>query len=218
MNAFEIYKSRLKAYGDNLEESYINTTKQSINNAFSQSPFSKTVIINEIEYEAIIDQGKDSNEKKILFIPDVIFNKGIIVNYSSKDYLIIDFEDNEMYPSGIMRLCNSTYKLKGEPTQTIVGYDYRQAPIYETVEGIPTLIPCIAENKIYTNDNNQAINLPDNQIKVTIPYTVHEDIAINKEFTMFDTVYKIIAVDKTQSIDNVGLMVITGQFEQGVSS
>lgn len=179
---------------------------------------SEDVTINNVATKAIIHTKYSDTESRYILGRVNEIERGYIVNWNSQNWLINTLpENNHIYKKAEMKLCNSTLTLKGEPTKTITGTDYRGAPIYEYVDGAPTLIPCIAENKLYISDNNQAINLPDNQIKVTIPYTVHNEIAINKVFPMYGNEYKIIGIDKTQSIDAVGLMVITGQFESEVS-
>lgn len=211
MNYFNVYKSRMKSYGNNPEEVLTSATKQLINKSFNDSLSSTEILIDDVLTDVIINQGKTFEDKNILLRPDQSINCGAIAVIEGMSYLVISFNENNLYSTANAKLCNNTLKLKGEPTQTVIGYDHRGAPIYETVEGVSVEVPCIAENKVMVGDSNQPINLPDGRLMVTIPYTIHDNININKTFNMYDTEYLISNVDKTKSINGVGLIIITGQ-------
>lgn len=211
MNYFETYKTRLQAYGNNSEEAYINGTKHVINKSFDESLFSTVIPIDDVDTDVIINQGRNSDEKIILLRPDCSTYRGAIAKIEGFNFLIIDFDRNKVYPIAKAQICNNTFTIKGEPTQTIIGYDHRGAPIYETVQGEDFEIPCIAETRVFSATENQPINLPEGRLQVTLPYVENSALEIDKEFTMYGTNYKIINVDKTKSINGIGLIIITGQ-------
>lgn len=211
MSKYQIYRTRTRLYGESEEVSKVNITKRNINRNFDESLFSTMVNINGIDVEAIINQGKDSINKTMLLRPDTKVNIGDIILYEESSYLVFDFETNNIYPLAKLVKCNSTYALKGEVTQDLIGYDDAGRPIYDATQGVDTQVPCIVENKVLVGDDNQPINLPDGRVQVTMSYRDHNELQVDKSFTMYGENYQIKHVDKTKSLNGVGLLVITGQ-------
>jgi hypothetical protein len=165
-------------------------------------------------YESIIN---DANEwqkevdliwliKKSLFTP----KHGDYITFNGKKYLSVFVpEERDFFWSSKMRLCNSNFPLPGTTTRTKIGNDPRTGrPVYEDVTSPPTLLPCIVESTIYLPNDSQTIQLPNGKILVTLPYTVNDVIAENKEFEMYGEQYKIVGIDRSQSVDGVGLMIL----------
>jgi hypothetical protein len=138
--------------------------------------------------------------------------RGYVVQFNNHDWIVVSLpENNVVYEKAIIKLCNNILTLKGTTTKTQVGTDHFGRPQYQETISQDILLPCIVEKTIYTNNEDKPINLPDNQIRVTIPYTVHDDITEGKYFTMYEENYKIGGIDKTLSINGVGLMIIYGE-------
>ncbi|MED1863232.1 hypothetical protein P4V41_07170 [Fictibacillus nanhaiensis] len=142
-------------------------------------------------------------------IADIERGKTLLVN---DDYWIIISkpDDNKIYRKASIRLCNSKFPLPGgTEVKTKIGNDPRTGrPVYETVISPPTLLPCIVESTIYLPNDSQSIQLPNGKILVTIPYTVNDAIAENKEFEMYGEQYQIVGIDRSQSVEGVGLMIL----------
>jgi len=211
MDYLDKYVQRLERKGQNAVEATINSTKVSVTKTFKSSPSISVVKINNVDVDVIVNNEEKDNEKLIFFMPDYDVNIGTVVEYKGSKYLILEFFDNAAYPKGKMKLCNTSFSLSGTSTKTQVGENSFGEPLYEYVESAPTLLPCIAETTITSDNVNEAINLPEGIIQITIPYTEHADLVEGKEFTMYGTTYQIIGIDYTKSINGVGLLVIKGK-------
>ncbi len=141
--------------------------------------------------------------------------RGLLVEINGENWLVVTKpEDNKIYRKATIKLCNTSLSLTGEPTQVDTGEkDWRGDPIYEETPGQSTIVPCIVESKIYYNQTTEAINLPDGHLQVTIPYTEHKDIALNGVITVYNDNYKIVEVDRTQSLNKTGILVISAKRE-----
>nr|BDD47807.1 hypothetical protein 8 [Bacillaceae bacterium] len=215
MDTFNRYIKRLSDKGTNLNEAKLNTSKRIQNDQFTTSPSYVIVKVNGVNTDSIVNEDTKYDEKVIFFRPDSLINIGSVVEYKGKNYLLMSFVDNEIYPRGELKLCNSTYTLSGTVTKTQTGTNSFGEPIYSYTETAPTLLPCIAETTIHSDDTNEAINLPEGTIQITIQYTTHADIDEGKEFTMYGTQYQIIGIDYTKSINKVGLLIINGKKVSG---
>ncbi|MGG3892018.1 hypothetical protein [Metabacillus fastidiosus] len=208
MDYISRYIKRLDNRGSDPTNAAINTSKRLQNDKFNTSPSFSVVLVNGHFTDSIVNNETKYDEKMISFRPDTAVDIGSIVEYKVKTYLLISFIDNEIYPKGKLKLCNETFPLTGDLVCREVGRDFLNRPILECTPSSQKSLPCIVENSYYIEKYDNAINLPENQLRVTIPYTVHKDIEINKEFSMYGEMYKIIGIDRTQSIGGIGLMTI----------
>lgn len=211
MSYFETYRSRLLSQGNSSAESVINTTKQVVNNSFDTSLSTKTVLIDGVSIVAIVNQGKNSEEKSILFKPDTVIDKGTVVTIDSLNYLVMDFEANEVYPVAKVKLCNSTFPIQSDKTQVLIGTDDFGDPIYEYQEGTTENVPCIVETTVTSDSVDEAINLPEGRINVTIPFKVNPNIVEGKEFQIYGSTYQITGIDYTKSFNQKGILTIQGK-------
>ena len=217
MGYLDLFRQRTLSNGDKPTDGIVNSTKQSIKNNFSNSLFTEKVLINGIEYDTLITQGKTSNDKKLLFIPDVQLDVGSVVELQNKSYLIMDFLGegvNEIYPTATLKLCNSTYPIKQNKTKTLKldtqgkpVTDKFGDPVYIYTDGQIIDIPCIVESSIVAADENKQLPLPQGQLRVTMQY--REDIKMNNTFPMYNNTYKIRNIDYTKVINNKGIMTLS---------
>lgn len=172
---------------------------------------SSAVKINGIETRAVITKKYNSNggnNQNIIGRQSEII-RGNLVEYQNEKWLITSLpSDNDVYRKAIITVCNNTLFLKNEPVKTQTGTDRFGRPEYDYVYPPDTPLPCIADNSITTNESDQPIRLPNNQLQITIPYTEHPDIKEGKKFQMYGREYEINGIDETESIDKVGLMII----------
>ncbi|MGM7720495.1 hypothetical protein [Metabacillus sp. Hm71] len=211
MDAIDKYINRLDGKGTDPTAASINKSKRIQNDKFTSSPSFTIVKVNGVDTDSIINNETKYDEKLIHFRPDTIVNIGSVVEYKAEKYLLLTFFDDPIYPKGKLKLCNSIYTLPGTASRTQTGVNDFGEPIYEHSEGTPTLLPCIAETSILSDDTNEAINLPEGTMQITIPFTEHADLVEGKEFTMYGTQYQIIGIDYTKSFNGVGLLVIKGK-------
>lgn len=138
------------------------------------------------------------------------FKHGDIIDYSDNKWLVTSFvlSDHQLYDEGTMEVCNDVLIIEVDATETIVGYDSVGRPIIEKVQGEPLIIDCITSNRIVNYEEGTGINLPDNRLEVTIPYTVHDKIIENTNFKMNNRNYKIIGLDYSGVINQIGIIKI----------
>ncbi|PLR72313.1 hypothetical protein [Bacillus sp. UMB0728] len=215
MSYLDLYNRRLNSAGNSSSESIINSTKQSINGSFSSSLGYQTVLIDGVEKESIISQGKTSDDKKILLLPDEKLNIGSLVYIGDFHYLTLDsFNEgiNEVYPTGVLKKCNSTLPIQSGKTRVLIGNNPRTGePIYDWVEGEETLVPCVTETKYSIRENNDKIPIPDGTMLITMQYKESLPIQHNFEFSMYDERYKVLNIDKTKVLNGKGIIVITAE-------
>lgn len=213
MSYLDTYRKRLKASGSNPTDGIIHASKQTVKNNFSNSLFSELVLIDDIKHEVIITQEKNNEDKKILLKPDTRINIGSVVEIKGLSYLTMDFLGdgiNEIYPTATLKLCNSSFPIASNETSVLIGYNEFDEPIYEeTITEVTT--PCVISSTIQSDKTTEAINLPDGQIEITIPYSESEHIVEGKEFNMYNTTYQIIGIDYTKSLNQSGLLIIKGK-------
>lgn len=212
MNYHAKYKNRLDVSGASFEGNYTRHTKELVSKKFKDSPSYIVVQLNGLNVDARVTNRKKRAEKEISFLPDTNFNIGSIVIYKNEEYLIVDKFDSEIFPKANLKLCNTSLSLPGEPTIISTDeLDWRNQPIMREYPGEPIIIPCIVESKIYYNQSTEAINLPDGQISISIPYTEHKEIRMNGEIEVYGERYGIVEVDRTQCLDKTGILIISAK-------
>jgi hypothetical protein len=212
MGYFETYKSRLNANGGSEKDSVKNATIDVINKSFTSSLGHLVIKLNGVDTDAILVHSDKDAKKFLLFKHGAVTNKGDIALVEGENRLILDVIVNEIHPKAEIKSCNQTLTLKGTVTQVDTGEkDWRGDPIYETTEESTILVPCIVESKIYYNSTTEAINLPDGHVKVTIPFTEHGDIRMNGEIILYDETYQITDIDRTQSINKSGILILSAK-------
>ena len=212
MDAYERYIYLLNRDGSSPTESAMNAGKRSINNAFKTSPSYTLVTINGLRTDAIVTNKTDFREKSILFRPDEKFEIGSVVSYKGKTYLITEFLDRELDPKGKIELCNATvtvdFTVPGR--EEFVGQDVFGNDVYESIGEFNRHLPAIAKTTLIDENRDQAINLSEERISVTIPYT---DFPYDK-FEVYEEIYTVKGIDRTAVIDGFGLLTILGEKEQ----
>jgi hypothetical protein len=143
-------------------------------------------------------------------------NIGSIVDHDNKKWLIPShIDDFKIYVKGVIQFCNSTLTIPGDTTKTQTGTDSMGRPIYDETTSPSTSLPCIAESKVYMSEDQEPINLPNERLVVTIPYTNNDKIKLNFEFDMYGNRYEVSHVDRSQVIGTVGILQLTADLVQG---
>jgi hypothetical protein len=141
------------------------------------------------------------------------YKKGSLIEWDNEMWLVLSRpESNEVYDKAEMQLCNTSFELEGEITQVLIGNDPRTGkPIYETTESSPIQLYCVAEKTVFKSTTDEAINLPEGQILITVPYMEHKSISENEEIELYNATYQIIDVDDTESINKTGIRKLTAK-------
>lgn len=177
---------------------------------------SHEVVINNINTKALIYSSfsdKSGTKRSIVGrLSDIEI--GRLVTWGTENWLIINKpDDNKIYRKATIQLCNHSLTLSGTQTCQIVAYNDFDEPIEECTSSSPLLIPCIVERTIVTTGTDEAINLPEGRVNLTIPFTVHEEIAIGKTVILYNEEYVIRDIDYTKSNGNSGLLILHGKKE-----
>jgi hypothetical protein len=213
MSYIDTYKNRLNAYGSSIKDIYINSTIETVDNVFSDNPSYQQVSINNIQVDTIITKEDTSDKKILLFRPGVSYGKGTVVTISSNSYLMTDFQDDPIYPTAIIQLCNNTLNIYHDET-VISDYDSTGNPIYST-EPVPVLyfsIPCIVQEMadLYNSAISQSISYANTDValKVQNRTSLATDLT-NQTFQMFENTYHIYGFQRHETFNNDrGLLIV----------
>ncbi|MEM5592744.1 hypothetical protein AAHH67_15245 [Niallia circulans] len=185
--------------------------KQAAIQEFDGSYFTKQVIVDNVEYIAMVKQEKKDEDKKLIFKPDVKVNKGSVVTIGDLYYLINNFLGDgvyEIYPTATLKQCNSFFPAITDKTRVLIGRDDDGRPVYEEVEQ-KVNVPCIVEPSISINtDKVDQLLLPKGSIKISLKYAKYMNINSNDKFEMYGNRYEIEDIDYSKVINEIGIMVI----------
>jgi hypothetical protein len=206
----------LSEYRDRVSKSSLTEhTKQAFVKMFIGNPNYRVLNINGTQYETLYSQGKNSNEKSLLFVPNTKVDIGSVVDLNSHHYIIMDFQGegiNEIYPSATLKLCNSTYPIKLNKTSNMVwGYNQLGKPMRVETYEIDRLEPCIVEIGNSTANTESQLVIPKNNMYITIKYQQSDTIQIDYEFAMYNNKYKITDIDYTKVIADKGIIKILAE-------
>lgn len=210
------YLSRINASGNTIGESQFNSTAKYIESAFSDSPFYKVVKVNGQDVGVRITdlppiiRGNMTLQftRKIMQLkPSTVFNTGTIVVINGENWLISDFNNNNLYPQARIDRCNSSIVIN-TPTEKVVGENpYTHEPIIEMVAGTDIIYPCVVEKALTNESLNQPINLDRDTVLVTLPFFDFKE----KEFEVVGEKYVVKSVDRTKSMNGKGLLIVLGE-------
>lgn len=216
------HKAKLNITGITIGEAQFNSTANFINSTFKDSPFYKIVKINgadvEVRVSDVTSTVRGSNiepvrfsSKYLHFRPYVKVNIGDSVDYDGREWLITDFQINDLYPTAKMGQCNNTLTYQIGVTKVKTGVDAMNRPVY-TDTPIYDTKPCIIDTRIDGVTLNQPINLPAGQISITLQYDTNSKlIKENDELALYERKYKVIGIDFSHLINNVGLITVVAE-------
>jgi hypothetical protein len=210
MSYFDSYRNRLLSQGNSGKEAVENATINLVNKNFSLSFGYKVVKVNQIDTDVIYSNGKEHVDGELLFKPQYIPVRGSIVEMDDAEYLIVDSLKHEIYPTAEIKLCNSNFPLPGQQVCTTYINDFGEEQ-EDCVDSAPVEIPCIVETSFYKQGEDQPINLPNDTVRITIPYTEHNSLKVNYSFKLYGESYQVSSFDYTQSLNKIGLLIINAK-------
>jgi len=194
--------------------SLVESSKQTFIKMFIGNPNYRLQVIDGIQYETLYSQGKNSDEKSLLFTPNTKVDIGSVVEININSYLIMDFQGegiNEIYPSATLKKCNSTYPIKLNKTKILKGHNQLGKPIYDEVYEVDRNEPCIVDLGNYTTNTDNQLVIPENVMYLTMRYQQSETLVVNYEFTMYNNKYKITDIDYTKVINDKGIIKVIAE-------
>jgi hypothetical protein len=116
--------------------------------------------------------------------------------------------DNPLFPKVKIEKCNYTLQLKTGETKTLVGHDSLNRPQY-SVQPTYTNVQCLLRTSVSNLALNQAINLPQGQVQITIQYNdTAKSIKENDKFDLYDRQFKVIGFDFSNVVQGIGCLVV----------
>ena len=167
------------------------------------------VVIGDVSDRVIIQTttNDSTGEKRSIICRPNVIDRGMIVQQVDKSWLVISLPiSNGIYDKATLQLLNASISIETEPVVT--QFDKFGNPLSSSEPVVQSFV-CIADKSLVygSADLDNAVNLPDNKIKVIIPYTTEQF----NEFTLYDELYYVRDTDLTQVVDGKGLITITGE-------
>lgn len=180
------------------------------------------VVVNyEKSTKILMNQKWDADGEAVKIIGHIAdIERGNLIEHNGEYWLVVTKpEDNRIYRKAEARLCSTEFPVKYADQKVEIGKDDLGRPVYDIIEGEVKMLPCVPKmNDASTSiaDTNNPINLLDNQVMITIPYTEAPSIKYNEKFKLFNDTYRIIRIDPSKSINKVGVLRITGERVESV--
>ena len=194
----------------NTNAKLVSDGKRILKHALEHGYESEEVLIDGTPTKAIFQSkysDKDGDSRNIIAESGMI-HRGSLVTKEDGQWLVTNLPTNNgIYDKGILELCNAELNIQLKAVKTIIGYDPKGRPIYEYIDQ-PLNLPAIAVKTNVVENINDAINIDEDRVKVTISY---QDLDAVEYFRVYDELYRIISRDKTKSINGVGLLILIGE-------
>lgn len=160
----------------------------------------ETVIIDNVPKKCIVQNAKIGDyEDKYIYTLEPI-QRGNLIVYNKKNYLIIFDVTEGKYKKALMRKCTHTIRVMiQEGEQILVGTTPWGEEIYETTDPIYDDFPCIVEQQKVVIEGSQ-IRTSDSEIFVTLQdneYT--RKIKLNDVYNIAGYRYKVTHINYTKS-------------------
>ncbi|MED0665316.1 hypothetical protein P4T04_03195 [Bacillus badius] len=173
------------------------------------------VKVNDIDKKAIItNPAINEFEERYIHSLDVI-RQGNLITYQNEYYLTIAESVTKRHGKfkTLLRHCNHVFEIAGEATRVVrrdengkVVLDDDGRPVYDYIQGDPTFVPSIIENKNFSIDGQQLL-VPVNEIMVIVKDNEKnkKGFAVNNELDLMSKRWKVLNQDYTK----VGLIILT---------
>lgn len=149
------YAARVNLHGLNSRERYVNQLKTDISRKSSSNPSYKSVKLNGVETQLIINSGTETYYKEFQSLPNQQILAGDYIEWASQIWLVYSTDsDDEIYTDGELRQCQHKIYWQKDDGTIISRYVWTQnASAYNNGE-----------------QGNNYITLQSNQFMVYIPY------------------------------------------------
>lgn len=184
------YKRRML----NGNKTFADNTIQFMGDNFELSPDYQYIVYENEKLGAIVNDEKTRDDKTILLKPRSHIDKGEIIEYQDRLWLIMEINEDEIYPILKVKLCNQNLKSVTDGSE----------------------IPVVAVGKRTDLDETKSfLMVTTNQISVYASYQKAKNIRINDKFTMNNRGYEIIGIDDvTEVFEGTGIVIFTVDFTE----
>ena len=176
MSDYDLYRSRMSAYGNTIQEGRLNAMINKIKSTFEDSPSYFEVTINDVAQGVqILDENaitKNPNKKRVLCKPDEDINIGDDIVWNSMHWLCTNIDsDKSIYAKGIIEKCNNTLNF------------YKNQTLHT--------LPCIFTDISIDLHEGKFMNLPIGHYLIYISAGTITKSDMNLRFLLNDSAYKI---------------------------
>lgn len=184
---------------------------------------SEIVTIDGIEKTVMITSkysSGDGTSKYILGEISDIYCGGV-VKYNGETWLITSLpHSNKIYKKAEIKICGAVFTLTSDDKSVDSGKvnEITGKPIYKRIPGEKTEVPCIFERSTSISGTELAVNLPDGQANITIPYFVHEKLKIGLTLTFFGETYQVNDIDYSKVYGDTGTIRLIAKKKVGGDS
>lgn len=225
MSYLDKHLSLMNAEGDSVAEQQFNTTASFIEANFADSPFYRVATLMDgteidVRIEDITAITRANTIESLQFTmkymhlkPNNTINIGEIVKIDNTFWIVTDFRsDNPLFPKAKINMCNYELSVPTGVTKIDTGQkDSLGRPVYKT-ENTYSYPHCFVRSYLANGGLNQAINLPSDTMYITLKYDdVSKNIKEDDIFTLYERTYKVVSIDFSNVIHDIGcisLMVI----------
>ncbi|KXJ35265.1 hypothetical protein NSA31_00310 [Bacillus subtilis] len=181
---------------------------------------SEKVTIDGIEKTVMITSKYSSGDGSTRYILGEIADiyRGGVVKFNDETWLITSHPlSNKIYKKAEIKICGTSFFLTSEDKLIDTGKinEITGKPIYEKVPGEKTEVPCIFERTTSIKGTELAVNLPDGQANITIPYLVHEKLKIGLTLTFFGEDYQVDDIDYSKVYGDHGTIKLVAKKKVG---
>lgn len=203
----DAHKARMMANGSSTGESLGNSTKNSINHLFKDSPFYRIVKINGIDTEVRITERaglvniKSSQHKLLTFRPDTKIDVGAIVEFDGSQWLNLDFTNNDVFPLATIQKCNE---------------DLRWHDSIGQFQSVPCIVNKSPMDRIFVKSNSHDVHVVDQMMYVLAKYDdLSKTIKSGQRFILGNQAYSVNGVDDLSYVHNeVGVIQLIVKVDQ----
>lgn len=175
-----------------------NSTIDIVNATFDSNPAYEKVSYNNEEVDAIYKLHKYlSHTVYLTFRPNFQINKGDYVEFKSKQYIVNDFVQNEIYPKAEILFCNNTLRWRDS-----FGTDF-EFPIFITGNSL------VLDDAKYSN-NNRYVLRSDSNLHLKIQYNeITSKIVPTQRFVINNKIYDATTISDTEVYEGKGFLEIS---------
>jgi hypothetical protein len=185
---YDIFRARQSAIGSSQRDAHKQATIAAINAKFLDSLGLATVTLDGVPTDAILIFDKTQDDRFILFRPLTMVVRGGIIGVGPDNWLIVDVEQNELYPKATVLRCNQLIR-------------------WETYESDAVIT---AKASVYGQQRDQFMILPKGEYSVLLPYNnMTKLISYDARFVINSGAYSVIGFDNiTNTLDGSGVLTV----------
>lgn len=186
MTYFEHYKKRVIADGNNLAESYTNSSKELVNYSFADSPTFAVIDIGGDMYDVRITSGKTSNDKRLLLRPDVKVDIGTYATIDNEKWLVMDYSKNVTTPVASVSKAEEVLSWMDTDGTTVLKEN------------------CVLQSALYEDQRDgKYFYTPKGNVNVYVALNdTTKKIYVEQRFIFGNSVFKVSDIDDYQHVEN----------------